>query len=112
MARSIRNPKEGTMKKWRETLEKMFMAVSFAESGDHETAISLAGIRPSRTGRLSKAFENVFAAAAFAEAGCPETALGFLGKIASRPGKQSLEIFLQDVGLHGIKVQYGFVTVG
>jgi hypothetical protein len=100
------------MKKLIETLEKVFMAVSFAEAGEHETAMSLAGIRPSRPGRLLKALENIYAAAAFAEEGCPETALGFLGKGAPGPGKQSLESFLQNVGLYGVQVRYGFVTVG
>lgn len=100
------------MKNLRKSLEKMFMAVSFAEAGEHETAMSLSGIRKVRTDGWTKAFDSVFAAAAFAEAGCPETALGLLGEAAPRTVKPSLEDFLESVGLCGVKVRYGFVTAG
>lgn len=102
------------MKKWKETLEKMFMAVTFAEAGERETAVAVAGIEPDPgwAGRLFKAAENSFVAAAFAESGCPETALDFMSKVASRPGKQTLEGFLRNVGLQDVRIRYGLVTVG
>jgi hypothetical protein len=107
-------PKEETMRNWRKTLEKTFMAVSFAEAGEHQTAAALAGIKPNWdwVEKVSKAVENIFAAVTFAEADCPEAALGFIGPKASRRPQQSLEDFLKNVGLQGIQVRYAVVSMG
>jgi hypothetical protein len=102
------------MKNWRKILEKMFMAMTFAEAGEHETAMAVAGIQPDpvRPGRWFKAVESTFVAVAFAEAGCPETALDFMAKPGLRPGEQSLYDFLRNVGLQGVQIRYGLVTAG
>ena len=100
------------MRKWKETLERMFAAVSFAEAGEYETAQSLAGIQPNRAGKLSHAFEKTFVAAAFAEAGCPETSLNLLGENPSRIATRPLDAFLENVGLRGVPVRYGFAAIG
>ena len=101
------------MKKWMETMEKTFAAASFAEAGEHETALELAGIKPnwSIVNRLSKAWENIFAAVTFAEAGCVDRALELLGAKPARRDVQSLEIFLRNVGLQGVRVRYGLAIV-
>ena len=99
------------MKKWRKVLEDIFAAVSFAESGEYETARAMAGVQPGRAAGLSGAVENVFAAAAFAEAGCRDTALNLMGKSPVRPERQPLQLFLENVGLQGVHVRYGLVTV-
>jgi len=101
------------MRNWKKTLENIFMAVSFAEAGEHQTAVALAGIKPNWdwAEKVSKAFENTFAAAAFAEADCPEAALDFIGNNDSRRPQQSLETFLKNVGLQGIQVRYAVVSM-
>jgi hypothetical protein len=101
------------MRNWRKTLENAFMAVSFAEAGEHETAAAMAGIKPNWAWaeKAAKAFENIFAAVSFAEAGCPETALGFLEGRNYRRRTQSLDVFLKDVGLQGVRFRYAVVSV-
>ena len=99
------------MNKWKTTLEKMSMAVPFAEAAEYDTAMAMAGIRKVRKSHWRRAFEKVFTAAAFAEAGCPETARDILGVTETRPVRPSLEDFLQSVGLYGAKVRFGLVTV-
>lgn len=102
------------MKSLKEKLEKMFMAIAFAEAGEHATAASLAGVEMQsyRAASLIKNIRNSFAAVAFAEEGCPDTALELLGKRECRFEKAPLEMFLEAVGLQGVRVQYGMVTVG
>lgn len=100
------------MKTWRDKLERMFMAVTYAEADEHQTAMSLAGIQARRPGRRWAIFEKTFSAAAFAEADCSDWALDFLGTDDSPKAKPSLEDFLHNVGLCGVKVRYGMVTVG
>ncbi|MDY6863137.1 MAG: hypothetical protein SV062_09125 [Thermodesulfobacteriota bacterium] len=53
-----------------------------------------------------KKMENVFAAVAFAEAGCPEWAGEFLGKDKIQKESKSLETFLENVGLAGVRFSY------
>lgn len=102
------------MKNWREKLERHFMAVAFAEAGEHESAISFAGIKPwrNRFSKFIRIFEDTFVAAAFAEADCPEPALDRIGRRDFGRTEPPLEIFLRTVGLQGIQVRYGIVTAG
>jgi len=101
------------MKKWMETMGKTFAAASFAEAGEHDTALELAGLKPNWNivNRLAKAWENIFAAVTFAEAGCVDRALELLGVKTARRDVQSLDIFLRDVGLQGVRVRYGLAMV-
>ncbi|MFH1993970.1 MAG: hypothetical protein ABIK98_16440 [Pseudomonadota bacterium] len=101
------------MGKWMETIQKTFAAVSFAEAGEHDTAMEMAGIKPnwSKVSLLSKAWDNIFAAVTFAEAGCADRALEFVGAKTARRDVRSLEIFLKDVGLQGVRVRYGLAMV-
>lgn len=95
-------------------LEKMFMAVTFAEAGDQNTAMRLAGINPAdMTGvrRFFKHLECCFAAAAFAEANCHEFADPD-HYLAEKPApKVRIHTFLKDVGLQNARVRYGVVMV-
>ena len=100
------------MRKWLETLGKTFAAVSFAEAGEHDTAMEVAGIQYRSNWKahtLSKVFENVFAAVTYAEAGCPEMALEFIKNNAGQARAKSLKTFLENVGLQGVRVRYGLV---
>ncbi|MFH1243556.1 MAG: hypothetical protein V1689_14525 [Pseudomonadota bacterium] len=58
-----------------------------------------------------KRIERDFAAVAFAEAGCPEMAKEFLGKRLAPKRHQSLETFLETVGLSNVRVSYGLARV-
>lgn len=102
------------MKKFKEKLESIFMAVAFAEAGEHETAASMAGIEINQNPGVNwiETLQNSFAAAAFAEADCPETALEFMGHTDGKHRRAPLEIFLETVGLQGVRVRYGVVTAG
>ena len=84
-------------------MENCFAAVAFAEAGEHETAIRMAGGQApiKRRAGIWETLSRYFAAAAFAEEDCPDTALEILSGSAKRKS------FLETVGLKGIKVWYG-----
>lgn len=101
------------MSNWKQLFERTFSAVSFAEVGEHATAMEIAGIKPARS-RILEAFsaakDRIFAAVTYAEAGHPEMALEFLEKGSGREKAQSLNSFLENVGLNGVRVRYVLVT--
>lgn len=96
------------MKSWTEKIEAWFSAAAFAEAGEHETAMQLAGLEPNRASRevgVVRAFNRIFATAAFAEADCREMALEILDSEKTERG------FLANVGLSGVSVRYGLAPV-
>jgi len=101
------------MGKWIETIRKTFAAVSFAESGEHDFALEMAGIKPNwdKVNRFSKSWDNFFAAVTFAEAGCFDRAFEFLKNKTVRPKASPLDNFLKDVGLQGVRVRYGLAMM-
>ena len=108
------------MRKWIENIEKTFAAVSFAEAGEHDTAMEIAAIKPNRSKvpKFLKAIRKIFVAITYAEAGCHDMALEFLGKDTVKSSKhslksneQSLKTFLNTVGLKGVRISYGLVRV-
>ncbi len=84
-------------------MENWFAAVAFAEAGEHETAIRMAGGQATVKKRawIWETLSRYFTAAAFAEENCPETALDILG------GSTKRNSFLETVGLQGVRVWYG-----
>ena len=84
-------------------MENWFAAVAFAEAGEHETAIKMAGGQApvKKRAGIWETLSRYFAAAAFAEENCPETALEIIG------GSTKRNSFLETVGLKGVKVWYG-----
>lgn len=84
-------------------IEDTFAAQAFAEAGETETAMAMAGVE-ARTAGVADAF----AAVAFAEAGCHEEARQMLGitpvRLAPTPKVRG---FLDSVGLSGAHVAYG-----
>ena len=101
------------MRKWIENIEKTFAAVSFAEAGEHDTAMEIAAIKPDRSKvpKFLKAIRKIFVAITYAEAGCHDMALEFLGKDTVKSSEHSLETFLNTVGLKGVRISYGLVRV-
>ena len=96
------------MKPLREILWSSFAAVAYAEAGEHQAAMAMAGIQPWRgrsTSTVLAAIERIFVAASFAEEGLHGEAAAYLGL---RPATQSMDTdcFLDSIGLHGIRVQY------
>lgn len=92
----------------RETLERCFSAVAFAEAAEHGEAMRLAGVTP--TPACAARLEDVFAAAALAEGDCHEAALDIMG--CARPARRVIRSsFLADVGLADVAVCYGVVPV-
>ena len=99
------------------TVEDTYAAAAFAEAGEHETAMKMAGIQ-SIAHKVSETVRHLFdthmTAASFAEAGCFDTANEIMGtrpSAAHSSQKQSLDTFLQSVGLQHAKVRYGLVRV-
>jgi len=86
-------------------LEDTFAGLAFAEAGETETAMQMAGVKDCNVG-----VADVFAAAAFAEADCHAEALEMLGRAPKRlaPPVQVCG-FLESVGLGGVHVAYGLV---
>ena len=92
------------MRNIKERIEDWFAAVAFAEAGEGETALKIAGIQRRPQKRLS--FDNLMAAITFAEAGVHEYALEFAGKTAHKKSSKPLSIVLP-----GVKIWYGTATV-
>jgi len=84
-------------------LEDTFAAHAFAEAGEAETAMHMAGVKD-----CGASVSDVYAAAAFAEAGCFDEARAMLGYAPKRlaPPRQVYG-FLESVGLSGAHVAYG-----
>jgi hypothetical protein len=89
-------------------LQNWFAGVAFAEAGEHETALEIAGLEvPEKlesTASLEK-LNTVFAAAALAEEGCRKEALEMLSPRRSTS-------FLEQIGLAGVRVWRGSVPAG
>jgi hypothetical protein len=83
------------------TLEDSFSAMAFAESGEHEDAMRMAGVE-------AVSAQDAFAAVAFAEVGCHAEALELMGRAPKRlvPPRPVCG-FLESVGLAGVRVAYG-----
>jgi hypothetical protein len=84
-------------------LEDTFAGLAFAEAGETETAMQMAGVKDCGAG-----VEDIYAAVAFAEADCPDAALEMLG-CAPRRLTPPVQVcgFLESVGLGGVHVAYG-----
>lgn len=95
-------------------IEKMFMAIAFAEAGEAETAVKLAPVKQLEGKQVKKLLDSLdcyFAAAAFAEANCHQWANP---ERYTRPKSRKpvrLSTFLQDIGLQNVRVQYGIALV-
>jgi hypothetical protein len=87
--------------------EDWFAAVAFAEAGEHDTAVRMAGGQApaQRRAGIWETLSSYFAAAAFAEENCPGPALEFLD------GGSKKNSFLETLGLQGVKVRYGRLSV-
>jgi hypothetical protein len=96
------------MKEWSRKLQDWFSAVAFAEAGEHEAAVEMAGVSPQVAAEETSVLEtlnNTFAAAAFAEANCHDAAVELMR------GREKHNSFLEAVGLKGVKVWYGKVPL-
>jgi hypothetical protein len=91
-----------------EKLNKWFAAITFAEAGEHDTAMALVGMEPRPATKTVSALDKwnaTFAAAAFAEANCPEMALELL------QGKKNKTSFAASIGLKGVRVWNAVVSM-
>lgn len=88
----------------RKTLEDTFSAQAYAEAGENETAMRMAGVEEKQGASVS----DCFAAVAFAEAGSHELAREMMG-VAPRRLAPTRPVcgFLESVGLGGVSVAYG-----
>ncbi|MEJ5376413.1 MAG: hypothetical protein WHX93_07530 [bacterium] len=91
------------MARWREKMERLFAAVSFAEEGQRGDALKVAGLEPVQA---DLSLESAFAAAAFAEANCHEMAREVMG-LRESPEVSDPVDFASIVGLRGVRIWYG-----
>lgn len=103
------------MKQFSNQIEKIFCAVTFAEAGEHETALSFLGTKTPesrvQTNELTW-FERMWAAVTFAEHDCPETARSFLTqKPRIRTRTNRLNQFIDSVGLKNARYNYGYLVI-
>lgn len=100
----------------RRKIETTFAAAAFAEAGEHETAMRMMRIRPAyeKLRSLANFFERHFSAVCFAEAGCHEEANRICNttqRCAGKESRESLDTFLETVGLGNVRVRYGLASV-
>ena len=98
----------------RKTMEDTFAAAAFAEAGEHDTAMEMAGIQgAARTvwEKVMRVFDVHMGATCFAEAGCHDTAREMLNVKESRQERPSLDEFLDSVGLQRTQVRFGLASV-
>lgn len=94
--------------------ETTFAAAAFAEAGEHETAMKMAGITPvyEKVRKFADSVQQCFAAVGFAEAGCHAEATQMAHpNLVCRKNKETLDNFLENVGLSNVRVCYGLATV-
>ncbi len=84
-------------------IEDTFAGLAFAEAGEREEAMRMAGVTES-----AASVADVYAAVAFAEVGCFDEARELMGTTPKRlaPPPQACG-FLESVGLTGVRVAYG-----
>lgn len=83
-------------------------AVTFAEAGEWETAITLTPL-PTKS-KWADFFEQTFMAVAFAEAGLHEEAQLLAGM--KRQAPRRIKNFLDSIGLHNVRMTYGILQEG
>ncbi|MHC1700904.1 MAG: hypothetical protein AB9900_07985 [Humidesulfovibrio sp.] len=85
------------------TLEDTFAAMAFANAGERQEAMQMAGVK-----ETTVSVSDVYAAVAFAEVGCVPEARELLGLRPARlvPTPKVCG-FLESVGLSGVHVAYG-----
>ena len=101
---------------WKEKINNIFTAVTFAEAGEHDTALEMMSHTTSQKRSKSwlHSLNNLFTAVTFAEADCHDTALEYLDQ---RPAAKTQKVFeyqpvkLKDfaatVGLDGVQLRFG-----
>jgi len=95
------------MSSWTDKLRNYFAAVAFAEEGERDTALQIAGVSPGparQSASMLVALNTAFAAAAFAEENCPEMARQILS--GNRRGS-----FAEAIGLKGVRIWRAVVPV-
>lgn len=98
----------------RKTMEDTFAAAAFAEAGEHDTAMKMAGIQGTARAvweKIMRVFDVHMSAACFAEAGCHDTAREIFGTKETSQKRPTLDEFLESVGLQHTQVRYGLARV-
>ncbi len=103
------------MKELSKKFAKIMAAATFAEAGEHDTALRIIGARRPADARWRKVFERAMSAATYAEADCPRMVRDILNPSAVRKPSDrqdaSLDEFLRAVGLEKASYRFGLATV-
>lgn len=104
--------------KWRKKIEDTCAAAAFAEAGEHETAIRMAGVSDgllTALRKMARFLEMHMTAISFAEVGCFDTAREILDREAPKRIRirrsDDLATFLETVGLKNVRVCYGLASI-
>jgi hypothetical protein len=100
------------MKQWSKKFEKLMAAATFAEAGEHSTALRMLGEKPVSVD-WAGGFARIMNAVTFAEADCHDMARAFLdtpSRAGAKPRNEALEDFIFAVGLEKATFRYGLAT--
>ncbi len=96
------------MKQEHKKHESWMSAITFAEAGEWEMARTF---MPQKKIGFFAWLEKIFMAVAFAEAGLHEEALRLAGDEQLSPGKATHDNFIRALGLGGVRIMYGRLSV-
>jgi len=107
------------MKSWKDKIDRVFAAITFAEAHEHETArafIPRTSSTPLFDRELFRKINKIMAAVTFAEADCHDQAREIMGaaprsKTKPAPSLVRDQSFAEAVGLAGIRIWYGTAEV-
>jgi len=101
------------MRKWGQKIQNLFTAVTFAEAGEHQTALQMMGETPKPETKRATVHDWL-TAITFAEAGCHDLARDWLDprlppQAAPIPAHRPITVqdFAASVGLQGINFRFG-----
>jgi hypothetical protein len=96
------------MKNLLRTFQKNMMAATFAEAGEWDTAREMTPA--TKLSREPTLMNKIFMAVTFAESGLHDEAIRIMGPTA-RGNRGFNSAVADDLGLHGIKLMYGTVSI-
>ena len=96
------------MKHLLRTFQKNMMAATFAEASEWDTAREM--IPATKLSREPTLMNKIFMAVTFAESGLHDEAIRLMGP-AARGNRGFNSTVAEDLGLHGIKLMYGTVSI-
>ena len=96
------------MKNLLNKFQKNMLAATFAEAGEWDTAREMAPA--TKLSREPTWLNRIFMAVTFAESGLYDEAIRFMGPASGR-NRGFNSAIAEDLGLHGVRLMYGTVSI-